>query len=339
MRHLFLILPVLSALLLVFAAPAFASEDQSYGVPHDVIEAYPAPDVTQLAPNEERINDRIYRRVQGDLQIFNGPNGDYVRTLDAGFNFVTVHRVVDGWAEIGWEQWVRADSLSGNLSPSTFAGVLLPEEPLPFTMAWLLIPGRPSQFPGGEEHDDNPYLSRYTRLSIYDEYEIDGWRWYQIGVDQWIHQTHVAKIEPIERPEGLEVERWVSVDLYEQTLIAYEGQTPVFATLVSTGLPNFDTREGLFHVYVRYERGRMSWLENTPNFYYLQEVPWIQYFDGMIGLHGVYWHDGFGYRRSRGCVNLSITDADWVYRWADEVYTGEEDEEFAVYVYSSGEYR
>jgi len=27
--------------------------------------------------------------------------------------------------------------------------------------------------------------------------------------------------------------------------------------------------------------------------------------------------DGFGYKRSHGCVNMSIGDARWIYEWAD----------------------
>jgi lipoprotein-anchoring transpeptidase ErfK/SrfK len=69
-------------------------------------------------------------------------------------------------------------------------------------------------------------------------------------------------------------------------------------------------------------------------------VPWVQYFDGSISLHGTYWHDLFGYRRSRGCVNLSISDARWVF----EFLTGGQPDQQGeilnhVYIYSSGEYR
>ena len=84
----------------------------------------------------------------------------------------------------------------------------------------------------------------------------------------------------------------------------------------------------------------MSGAYNQPDFYYIQEVPWTMYFDGDIALHGAYWHDGFGYRKSHGCVNMTVTDAHWLFNWsedeydfANEDYTGP-----AVYVYSSGEY-
>jgi lipoprotein-anchoring transpeptidase ErfK/SrfK len=139
----------------------------------------------------------------------------------------------------------------------------------------------------------------------------------------------------------VDTNRWVSVDLYEQVMIAYEGTQPVYASLVSSGLNEWPTNEGLFHVYVRYPRTIMSGAEGQPDFYYLEEVPWTMYFDGDIALHGAYWHDGFGYRRSHGCVNLSITDAYWLYQWASSEFdlTVPADTGPAVYVYSSGEYR
>lgn len=49
-----------------------------------------------------------------------------------------------------------------------------------------------------------------------------------IGPNQWVEQRFVAKAQRTERPEGVaEDAKWVAVDLYEQTLIAYGGDTPV----------------------------------------------------------------------------------------------------------------
>ncbi len=55
-------------------------------------------------------------------------------------------------------------------------------------------------------------------------------------------------------------------------------------------------------------------------YYYLEDVPYIMYFDELnsIGLHGTYWHDSFGYKHSRGCVNMTILDAEWTYRWSEK---------------------
>jgi len=34
-------------------------------------------------------------------------------------------------------------------------------------------------------------------------------------------------------------------------------------------------------------------------------------------LHSAYWHDGWGEKRSGGCVNMSLTDASWLYGWTE----------------------
>lgn len=327
---------VLLTTLLVFCASVVLAQ-----VSDAEIEAYPRPAVSPLPIVDKVLYDRTYRRVVGDLAIYDAPNGNLVSQMAKGFNFVTVSREEDGWSAIGVNRWVSSDSLSSDVLVSRFSGVLLPEEPLPYAVAWILKHLRASSTPGGEPNRQNPFLYRYTLVNLYDTVEVDGFRWYQIGKDQWVHQFNVAKITPVERPEDISTHKWVSVDLYEQTLIAYEGETPVFATLVSSGLPQWPTNEGIFNVYVRYERTLMSGAFNQPDFYYLEEVPYTMYFDDDIGLHGTYWHDGFGYRRSHGCVNLSITDARWLYQWSADVrdFTVENSPDLAVYVYSSDTYR
>lgn len=339
MRKIATIFISLFVILTITSLTALAQDSDNEGLPAEVIAEYPEPNVTQMYARDSILHDRMYHRVYGPIDLHDGPNGTYLRTLAPGFTYVTIHRQADGWTEIGPNVWLRTDDLGEQVYPSSFAGVQLPDEELPYTMAWLLRHIRPSSYPGGEDNPNNPRLLRYSKVSIYSEVEIDGFRWYQIGVDQWVHQFNVAKIIPVERPEDVESHRWFSLDLYEQVLIAYEGEQPVFATLVSTGLPGFDTREGLYTIYIRYERAPMSGLHGQPEYYYLQEVPYTMYYDDQIGLHGVYWHDGFGYRQSRGCVNMSITDAYWAFEWAKEEYEENPEAELAVFVYSTGEYR
>ena len=54
------------------------------------------------------------------------------------------------------------------------------------------------------------------------------------------------------------------------------------------------------------------------NAYELPGVPWVSYFYSHTGVafHGTYWHDGYGFRKSHGCVNLSPKDSAWLYNWA-----------------------
>ncbi len=310
------------------------------GVPASVIEAYPTPNVYPLQINEQILYDRDYWTIVEGLVIYDAPNGNITENLGTGYNYLTVIEESGGWAKIADNKWVKSETLGEPTLPSRFTGVQLPDEPLPYTMAWTLRHLRGAKTPGADAAPDNPYLYRYTRVSIYSTVVVDGYNWYQIGENQWVHQFDVAKILPTEKPEDVDTEKWISVDLYEQVVIAYENDTPVFATLVSSGLPQWSTNEGVFHVYLRFPRTLMSGAYNQPDFYYLEEVPWTMYFDNDIALHGTYWHDGFGYRQSHGCVNLSIMDAYWLYNWAEDEFdfANEDFEGPAVYVFSSGDY-
>jgi hypothetical protein len=333
------ILTLFILLLIITVLPTLAQENP--GVSDDVIAAYPEPNVNPLNPDDSLLYDRIYRRVNGSLAVYDGAGGNLVEDLGLGFTYVTLNGSTQGdWAQIGENRWMSDSSLSEDVLISRFAGVRLPAEGLPYMMAWTLRHLRASEVAGADESDNNPFMYRYTRVSLYAETVIDGSVWYQIGVDQWVQQYDVARILPIERPEATTTDKWVSVDLYEQVLIAYEGETPVFATLVSSGMAEWPTNEGDFNVYLRKERTTMSGADGLPDFYLLEEVPWTMFFDKDIALHGTYWHDGFGYRHSHGCVNMSIMDAHWIYDWSSDVrdFTVEDSPDLAVHVYSSGQY-
>ncbi len=295
------------------------------------IATHPAPNVTPITLDENLLRNNNYQRVLEAVTIYDAPNGNPIGTLDPGFNFFTTINRVDNWVEVNPGQWVQEEYLGG-ARVSEFRGILINEPPA-YPFGWLLLDTRPSVRPGAEPERGTDWIPRYTLVNLYARVIVDGWEWYLISPDQWVHQTRVGKITPVERPEGVSG-HWVAIDLYEQTLIAYEDDRMVFATLVSSGLPDWPTNEGLFQIWARHEETPMSGAEGAPDFYYLEEVPWTMYFDNEIALHGTYWHDGFGYRHSHGCVNLTITDAHWLYQWTQGSY-----ENAYVYVYSSGEYR
>jgi lipoprotein-anchoring transpeptidase ErfK/SrfK len=106
--------------------------------------------------------------------------------------------------------------------------------------------------------------------------------------------------------------KWIDVDLTYQILRAYAGQTAVFQTFVSTGLPATPTVVGTYRIYAKYVSAPMS----GPG-YYLPNVPYIMYFYRGYALHGTYWHSNFGQPMSHGCVNLSVADAEWLFNWAE----------------------
>ena len=114
-------------------------------------------------------------------------------------------------------------------------------------------------------------------------------------------------------------ERWIDVDRRGQTLVAYEGATPIFATLVSTGrhVRGHETPLGVHRIWVKLAEDTMDDLDRTDQSsnYAIEAVPWVQYFSEGVGLHAAFWHDDFGRARSHGCVNLSPRDAARLFAW------------------------
>jgi lipoprotein-anchoring transpeptidase ErfK/SrfK len=121
--------------------------------------------------------------------------------------------------------------------------------------------------------------------------------------------TAVAYVPPVSSP-GSGV-HWFDVDLSDQRMYAYEGDTLVKTFVVSTGTWQTPTVTGKFKVWIKLKSAPMS----GPG-YYLPDVPYIMYFHGDYGIHGTYWHNNFGVPMSHGCVNLSIPDAEWAYNFA-----------------------
>lgn len=116
---------------------------------------------------------------------------------------------------------------------------------------------------------------------------------------------------PVPPIPGGDGERWIDVDLSQQRVYAYEGNVMVNSFIVSTGTWQYPTVTGQYRVYVKYRYTDMS----GPG-YYLPNVPYTMYFYKGYALHGTYWHSNFGTPMSRGCVNLSISDAGWLFNWA-----------------------
>lgn len=124
--------------------------------------------------------------------------------------------------------------------------------------------------------------------------------------------------ELVKRPDGVDGDdQWVHVDLDRQVLVAYEGDTPVLATLVSSGKEGYEPPRGLFRIEKKYTSKKMQGDDPVDGSYDIDQVPYTMYYWGSLALHGAYWHDGFGKVRSHGCTNLPPHDARWLFRWAE----------------------
>jgi lipoprotein-anchoring transpeptidase ErfK/SrfK len=102
----------------------------------------------------------------------------------------------------------------------------------------------------------------------------------------------------------------IEIDLSEQQLTAYEGDTAVLRVLVSTGVARYPTPPGEYQVIRKVRKQVMS----GPG-YYLPNVEYVSYFYKGYAMHGTYWHDNFGQPMSHGCINMRNDDAQWVYSW------------------------
>jgi lipoprotein-anchoring transpeptidase ErfK/SrfK len=158
-----------------------------------------------------------------------------------------------------------------------------------------------------------------TAVQIYSVQNIEGVNWSLIGPNEWVESSKIAAVFPDNTPpDGVTNGRWIDVNLAEQTLSVYENQQLVFATVMASGAEPLWTRPGLFQIYEKKELETMSGEQGTPDYYYLENVPWTMYFDKARALHGAYWRARLGYTQSHGCVNLTVGDAHWLFNWAQE---------------------
>lgn len=109
-------------------------------------------------------------------------------------------------------------------------------------------------------------------------------------------------------PDG---RRWIEVDISDQTLTAWQGDTAVLQTLISSGRTQYPTVRGTYEIRTKLPIERMIGPGyDTPN------VPWTMYFFRGYAIHGAYWHNNFGTPVSHGCVNMRVDEANALYDWA-----------------------
>lgn len=326
MRSLLALLVLLLLLASFGGVHAANRTDDGAGAP-----AQDAPPVTNIGVNFGIVGGYRYLRVIGEhVPVYSAPRttATILYYFDGGYDFVTPRSETKNWFQINPGEWLEKQYVQ-EVYASQFNGVLIQGDTgIPW--GWILVTHYASAAPGGAEVQDPAYQVKKYQLTYFYTAQVapDGFTWYDIGGGRWVKQTLVSKVGRIGNP-GFSG-RWVAIDLFEQNLVAYEGDTPVFATLVSSGLPGNDTRTGSFTIYSRAANRPMDGEQGGYGNYRLENVPYAMYFDGDISLHGTYWHNGFGYRQSRGCVNLTISDARWLFDWLGE--------NAGVYVYYSQSY-
>lgn len=238
----------------------------------------------------------------------------WVESLGDGFGLaITERREVHGvemahtlsglWVPVGELRFAR---------PSDFVGVELDEEHPLESIAWVTRERAALRDrPGGRIVER---ASRLVRITIA---ETQG-DWLRDADGRWIAARDVAHLRASQRPSEVgEGERWIDVDTRTQTVVAYVGERPVYATAVSTGRTATPTPPGVHRIWVKLAEDDMDDLEreDVSENYAIQAVPWVQYFEGSVGFHAAFWHDRFGQPHSHGCVNLAPRDARWLFEF------------------------
>jgi lipoprotein-anchoring transpeptidase ErfK/SrfK len=170
-------------------------------------------------------------------------------------------------------------------------------------------------------------VDRFVTLQLTGkQIEQGGIRYHELAGGTWIKSIHVRVTQPPPPPADLKGdERWIAVNLKQQTLVAFEGTRPVYATLVSTGkqspIKEKDHRTPLGQWRVREKHitttmdGDGSAAGDLP--YSIEDVPYVMYYEGSYAVHAAFWHQNFGVQMSHGCVNLAPLDAKHLFFFAE----------------------
>jgi lipoprotein-anchoring transpeptidase ErfK/SrfK len=203
---------------------------------------------------------------------------------------------------------------------STFAGVDLVANPPPaWPFAWVIADDKKSVTARATPEKKGVAAGTFAHRQIVPVLE-EGTGFVRVGDGQWIARKNVRIARERPRPAVDDAPvKWIDLDRDEQVMIAYEGEKPVFATLVSSGRRKKDTPPALYRLRSKSSLTKMAAEEREASHYLVSEVPWATRFRSGLYFHAAYWHDGFGTPRSHGCVNLSPKDARWVYDWTEPV--------------------
>jgi hypothetical protein len=152
--------------------------------------------------------------------------------------------------------------------------------------------------------------------------EFQGKQYVELSDGSYMKKSQLRITEPGPPPQGIgENERYIEVDLSSQTLVAFEGSRPVYATLISSGKHSKDkekdhsTPTGEWRIREKHVTTTMDGdgtaAGDLP--YSIEDVPFVQYYYRSFALHAAFWHSNFGVQMSHGCVNLSPLDAKWLF--------------------------
>jgi len=143
--------------------------------------------------------------------------------------------------------------------------------------------------------------------------------------------AEVAPISPDVDPNDKRIE----ADLDRQTLSCFEGPTEVYFCRISSGLKydaggnvSNELATPVGNLFTHWKIYSLNMTAGTfQSGYSTPAVPWSTMISGDgIAIHGAFWHNAFGEKRSHGCINVSPEDAKWIFRWTTPYISPQQNE-------------
>lgn len=216
-------------------------------------------------------------------------------------------------------RFVRADDLEA-AAASDFQGVALGSE-LNLPLGYVVRRGVRAWEMDGATAIKRNELNYHERLELTGRFRtVQGHRFWAAKDGRWVRHRDVTVLRRRhEFPEFASGEqKWIDVSIVTGSAIAYEGQKPVYATLVSVGRDRrgdpkttASTETGSFRIVRKQITQRSADSPDTP----LHDAPWALELESGDWLYASPRHDRFGIEHTDGDIEVSPHDGRWFFQW------------------------
>jgi hypothetical protein len=270
-----------------------------------------------------------------DLQTREGP---VVERMVRGF-YLSLDKRVGFYAGRFWKTaaglYAPAEHIVVHAPKTEFEGVHVgdADEQRKLPLGFLLgLHARQFRFTEGDQKPKRgEHVDRFTIVALTGQKKVfEDRHYYETTDGWWMRDVDGTTTKPGPPPADLGPgEKWIDVNLSTQSLVAFEGDKPVYATIISSGrhddkdaTKDHRTKMGSFRIREKHISATMDDDSASDGPYSIEDVPWIMYFNGGYALHGAFWHSAFGHERSHGCVNMTPHDAKELFGWAGPALPG-----------------
>lgn len=284
-----------------------------------------------LQPTLEKPLPYVYARTRKVTALFEKSNIKGVQ-LRGRLAKNTVMAIVGSWTapdeskepqRLGLKMdgtFVRADDLEASPGSEFFGIELAKASDLPVAFvvrrgvrAWNIEDGTPRK---------TDELARHTKLDLTGRFQtIEGKKFWATEDGRYVRHRDVIAIRRRHQfPDfASENQKWLDISIVTGSLIAYEGQKPVFTTLVSVGRDRLgdpetsaSTERGTFRVVEKHITRRLNESDDAS----LHDAPWALKLDNGQWLHASPRHNRFGIEHTDGSVEVSPSDGERLFHWA-----------------------